>query len=187
MATAPEAVISPIEAFPFDQRKTVPPIRATGRIPAIVIKQRRKTAEVTPKEIAFLLKISIDLSATWSSCSACEKSFTVFMFVMVSTTCPETFARAPARSADCLRTFGRNALIKRRYKINQTINTPDILRSIVTSKSTEPTSEAKENAPTFTISVTTSVNALDVCICFCAMRPAKSSSKKVTAWPIVHL
>ena len=181
MATAPEAAISPIEAFSFVQRNTVPPIKATGRIPAIVIKQRRKSAEVIPKETAFLLKTSIDFSATWSSCSACAKSFTVFMFVMVSTTCPETFARAPARAADCLRTFGRNAFIRKKYKINQIINTPDILRSIVISNSTDPTSEARENAPTFIISVTTSVNALDVCICFCAMRPAKSSSKKVTA------
>mmetsp|Transcript_18034 Transcript_18034/g.27587 ORF Transcript_18034/g.27587 Transcript_18034/m.27587 type:complete len:291 (+) Transcript_18034:14232-15104(+) len=33
---------------------------------------------------------------------------------------------------------------------------------------------------------TTSVTARAACICFCAMRPAKSSSKKVTDWPNVQ-
>ena len=37
------------------------------------------------------------------------------------------------------------------------------------------------------ISDTTSVTARAACICFCAMRPAKSSSKNPTVWPSVHL
>ena len=36
------------------------------------------------------------------------------------------------------------------------------------------------------ISVATSVTARAACICFCAMRPAKSLSKKVTACPSVQ-
>ena len=39
--------------------------------------------------------------------------------------------------------------------------------------------------PTFMHSITTSVIARAVCCCFCAIRPAKSSSKKLSACPIV--
>ena len=35
-------------------------------------------------------------------------------------------------------------------------------------------------------STVASVTARPVCICFCAMRPAKSLSKKVMSWPSVQ-
>ena len=59
-------------------------------------------------------------------------------------------------------------------------------QSMVVSRSAEPTSEASAKATTLIDSTTTSVRARAVCICFWAMRPAKSSSKKVTDWPIVQ-
>ena len=49
-----------------------------------------------------------------------------------------------------------------------------------------PTMEATAKSPVLMTSTVTVVTAFAVCICFCAMRPAKSSSKKVTACPIVQ-
>ncbi len=46
--------------------------------------------------------------------------------------------------------------------------------------------EASAKATVLIISVATSVTARAACICFCAMRPAKSLSKKVTACPSVQ-
>ena len=53
-------------------------------------------------------------SAARSSWSACAKSLTVLMLVMVSTTWPETIAREPARAADRTRTRGMNQRISAR-------------------------------------------------------------------------
>ena len=58
-------------------------------------------------EIAAKL-LAIAPSAARSSWSAWAKSFTVLMLVIVSTTCPETIARAAARPAARLRMRGRN-------------------------------------------------------------------------------
>jgi hypothetical protein len=53
-------------------------------------------------------------------------------------------------------------------------------------KITEPMTEARAKQTVLITSVATSVTARAACICFCAMRPAKSLSKKVTAWPSVQ-
>ena len=53
-------------------------------------------------------------------------------------------------------------------------------------RSADPTSEAIAKKPTLITSAATSVNARAACICFCAIRPAKSSSKNVTDWPSVQ-
>ena len=57
---------------------------------------------------------------------------------------------------------------------------------IASSSTTEPATEARPKAIVSILPATTSVAARAVCICFCAMRPAKSLSKNVTAWPMVQ-
>ena len=108
------------------------------------------------------------------------------MLVIVSTTCPDTIARAPARPADRARIRGRNQLIRKKYAISQAANPTATRQSIATSNSTDPSKDAKAKATTLIISTATSVTARAACICFCAIRPAKSSSKKPTFWPSVQ-
>ena len=108
------------------------------------------------------------------------------MLVIVSTTCPDTIARAPARPAARLRTRGKNQLISARYITSQTENPTATRQSIAKSKATDPTREASAKATTLITSAATSVTARAACICFCAMRPAKSSSKKLTFCPNVQ-
>ncbi len=59
-------------------------------------------------------------------------------------------------------------------------------QSIAISSTAEPITEESVKATTLIASDVTSVTARAVCICLVAMRPAKSLSKKVTAWPIVQ-
>ncbi len=108
------------------------------------------------------------------------------MLVTVSTTCPDTMARLAARAFDRARTRGMNHRIVQRYPATQTMSPSAIQPLIVVRSSADPTSEASAKQTTLMNSVATSVIAREVCICFCAMRPAKSSSKKVTACPSVQ-
>ena len=54
------------------------------------------------------------------------------------------------------------------------------------SSASDPASEASAKATTLIVSTATSVTARAHCICFCAIRPAKSSSKNRTACPRVQ-
>ncbi len=108
------------------------------------------------------------------------------MLVTVSTTCPVTAARAPARSLARTRMRGRNQSISPKYATVHTAIAAPARPSIPATMIAAPTMEASAKRPVLITSTVTVVTALAVCICFCAMRPAKSSSKKVTACPIVH-
>ena len=105
---------------------------------------------------------------------------------MVSTTWPETIARAPARSADRTRTRGKYQLISAKYKINQTKNAAATRQSIASNNKTDPNKDASAKATTLIASDATSVTARAHCICFWAIRPAKSSSKNVMFCPRVQ-
>ena len=48
-----------------------------------------------------------------------------------------------------------------------------------------PSAAAPAKLIAFTVSCTTETMPFAACICFCAIRPAKSSSKKLTDWPSV--
>ena len=95
-------------------------------------------------------------------------------------------ARAPARRADRTRMRGRYQRISARYTSSHAAKAAVIRASITDSKISDPTNDASAKAITLMTSTVTSVSARAACISFCAMRPAKSSSKKVTAWPSVH-
>ena len=79
---------------------------ANGKTPDNAVNVRRNHIDRTPKSTALIRKSSNACKAAVSSCRPSEKSFTVEMFVIVSTICPVTAARAPARAFDFLRTRG---------------------------------------------------------------------------------
>ncbi|KLN52041.1 hypothetical protein VPARA_68460 [Variovorax paradoxus] len=108
---APAAAMSPAVASPSRHKSSVPPISTTGRAPATNISEKRNQVETRPKSSARSRKPAMAPKATFSSCSAWAKSFTVLMLVMVSTTCPVTSARAEARLAERLRMRGRKKRI----------------------------------------------------------------------------
>ena len=68
----------------------------------------------------------------------------------------------------------------------QTPRAAAIQGSMVRRNSTDPIIEASANEIVLIDSLATSVTARAACICFCAMRPAKSLSKNVTACPMVQ-
>ena len=57
--------------------------------------------------------------------------------------------------------------------------------STLPTTSTAPAIAVTASPRTLTVSVIASVIARAVCCCFWAMRPAKSSSKKLSDWPRV--
>ena len=73
-----------------------------------------------------------------------------------------------------------------RYPAIHTTSSAAIRASIVAISRTDPTTDDSENAAVSIRPDTTSVAARAVCICFCAIRPAKSLSKNVTACPMVY-
>ena len=184
--TAAAAAISPELAPPFDHNHTVPPTSITGSTPAKPIKAKRNQLEIIPYSIARSRKVSIESNATRSSCLAWANNLTVFIFVTVSTICPVTIARAAARAPDAARMRFKNPRMNSRYPAIHISNNKDTRTSITSKSAADPTTDASANATVSIVPETTSVVARATCICFCAIRPAKSLSKNVTACPIVH-
>ena len=183
--TAPVAAISPAVTNPSDQYHSAPPTSSTGRTPAIAISQNRKDTLTRPKSRLVSRNLRIAPKAARSSWSAWANSFTVLILVIVSTTCPVTIARAPARAFENLRTRGMKWRIKKTYPTIHNTKPAAIRQSTVPKSITAPIKDAAANSTVCSTSVTTSVSARLVCISFWEIRPAKSLSKNVTACPSV--
>ena len=111
---APAAAMLPAVAAPEAHNSSAPPTSSTGSAPPTSISVRRKPAAREPNSVLRSRKPRMAPSATLSSCEARANSFTVLMLVMVSTTCPETAARALARAAERSLTLGMNQRITAR-------------------------------------------------------------------------
>ena len=172
--------MSPAEAAPRVQRNSAPPISSTGSVPASAISQKRKARWSRRSGSWRRGSPSSASSVASSSCMPWLKSLTVAMLVeRVDDLAGHHRAGGGARrwsgrgSAAC---SGGSA---RRSRPSQTAMPSASQRLIRPITATAPTMAVTARPRVLTDSVTASVIARAVCCCFWAMRPAKSSSKKL--------
>ena len=175
--------MSPAEAAPRVQSNSAPPISSTGSVPASVISQKRKAALVAPKS---------------DGGAAVARERVERRLVLVHAVAEELDRGDVGERVDHLaghhRPGGGAGLgagadprhvvaDQHRVAASQTAMPSASQRLIWPITATAPTMAVTARPRVLTDSVTASVIARAVCCCFWAMRPAKSSSKKLKRLP----